>query len=59
MLENSTDIVQRICEELSVDMARTVVDTWFSGLKVVSFDNDVLVLDSPSEFKKEMIVSRH
>ncbi|MCL2082218.1 MAG: chromosomal replication initiator protein DnaA [Oscillospiraceae bacterium] len=58
-MNNDTDVVCKLCEELSVDMAQSVVNSWFTDLEVESFANDRLVLHSPADFKRDVISSKY
>jgi chromosomal replication initiator protein len=52
-------LMERILEELSRGMPRTVADTWFSDASVVSAEGQVLVLCSPAEHKRGIIELRY
>jgi chromosomal replication initiator protein len=55
----STDLIERIREELSRGMPRAVVSAWFSDAFVVSAEDQILVLCAPADYKREVIESRY
>jgi len=58
-LDAGTDMMERIREELCLHMPRTVTETWFSDVSVLSFDGTALTFCSPNEYKRGILQARY
>lgn len=52
-------IWEMVRESFSKKLSRETIDLWFGDLSVVSFENNVITLSTPSEFKYKIIRDRH
>jgi chromosomal replication initiator protein len=55
----SSGLMKSILEELSRGTPGTIVSAWFSDASVVSAEDQVLVICSPTEYKRGVIASRY
>ncbi|MDR0325358.1 MAG: chromosomal replication initiator protein DnaA [Oscillospiraceae bacterium] len=55
----SAGLMERIRQELSRGMPRAVVSAWFSDALIVSCEDQVLALCSPTEYKRDYIRARY
>ena len=52
-------IWEMVRESFSKKLSRETIDLWFGDLSVVSFENNLITLSTPSEFKYKIIRDRH
>lgn len=53
------DIWAKVLSLMEGDMTATTINTWFDDATAVALDEDRFVLHTPSNFKKDIIVSRY
>ncbi|MEG1594724.1 MAG: DnaA N-terminal domain-containing protein, partial [Oscillibacter sp.] len=58
-MNSPADIWQRVLSLMEADMTATTIHTWFDDTEAVSLEEDRFVLYTPSDFKKDIIVSRY
>lgn len=58
LLDNIYELWAAVLQELTGSVSTAVMSTWIKTLEPVSFDDDCLVLETSSEFKKNIIDRR-
>lgn len=60
-MNNATDVWASVLDILKNEFAfsTTTLNTWFVDARAVSFENDTLVVTTPTEFKKDIIISHY
>ena len=53
------DIWNKILSLMEKEMTSTTINTWFDDAKALSLDGDCFTLYTPTEFKRDIIVSRY
>ena len=53
------DVWAKVLSLMEADMTATTINTWFDDAKAVSLDANRFVLHTPSNFKRDIIVSRY
>jgi chromosomal replication initiator protein len=59
LLNSATDIWAGIIKILERDLTPTAINTWFDNCQVVDLKDNLLVLYTPTSFKKDIILSRY
>ena len=57
-MNSASDVWQKVLELIGADLTSTAVDTWFSDCRAIDISDGCLVVCSPTDFKKDVIVSR-
>ena len=58
-MNSATELWKRVLALMEGDLTATTLNTWFDDAQAVSLDADKLVLYTPSDFKKDIIISRY
>ncbi|WP_295621143.1 DnaA/Hda family protein, partial [uncultured Intestinimonas sp.] len=58
-MNSAADIWSRVLTLMEADMTATTIHTWFDDTVAVSLEGDRFVLYTPSDFKRDIIVSRY
>ena len=58
-MNSPADIWVKVLKLMEADMTATTINTWFDDIVAVSLEENRFVLHSPSNFKREIIVSRY
>lgn len=58
-MNSASEIWKRVLSLMEGDLTATTLNTWFDDAQALSLDPDRLVLYTPSDFKKDIIVSRY
>ena len=58
-MNSAPEIWKRVLSLMEADLTATTLNTWFDDAEVISLEEDRLVLYTPSDFKKEIILSRY
>ena len=58
-MSSAAEIWKRVLALMEGDLTATTLNTWFDDAQAISLDADKLVLYTPSDFKKDIIVSRY
>ncbi len=58
-MNSATEIWKRALTLMEGDLTATTINTWFDDTEAVSLEEDCLVLYVPSNFKRDIIVSRY
>ena len=58
MMNSINDIWAAVMEVLSKELTQTAITTWFSDCEPIEIDSCNLVIHTPSEFKRDIILSR-
>lgn len=58
-MNSPADIWTKVLSIMESDMTSTTINTWFDDACAVSLDADKFVLHTPSNFKRDIIVSRY
>ena len=58
-MNSNADLWNEIKRLLSRDMSETSVSTWFGGCRVLEVQDNLLLLHCPSEYSREIILSRY
>ena len=58
-MNSPADIWTKVLSLMEADMTATTINTWFDDAKAVSLDANRFVLHTPSNFKRDIIVSRY
>ena len=55
----AADVWSKVITLMQPDMTATTINTWFDDAEAVSLDANRFVLHTPSNFKRDIIVSRY
>ena len=58
-MNSAADIWSRVLALMEADMTATTIHTWFDDTVAVSMEGDTFILHTPSDFKRDIIVSRY
>ena len=58
MMNSINDIWAAVMEVLSKELTQTAITTWFSDCEPIEIDSCNLVIHTPSDFKRDIILSR-
>ena len=58
-MNSAADIWSRVLALMEADMTATTIHTWFDDTVAVSMEGDKFILHTPSDFKRDIIVSRY
>lgn len=58
-MNSPADIWAKILTLMEADMTATTINTWFDDAHAISLDADRFVLHTPSNFKRDIILSRY
>ena len=58
-MNSAADIWQRVLSLMQQTMTETTITTWFSDAQPVALDENRFILYVPTDFKREIIVSRY
>lgn len=58
-MNSPADIWAKVLSLMEADMTATTINTWFDDARAISLDADKFVLHTPSNFKRDIIVSRY
>ena len=58
-MNSPADIWTKVLSLMEGDMTATTINTWFDDASAVSLDENRFVLHTPSDFKRDIIVSRY
>ena len=58
-MNSPADVWAKVLSLMEADMTPTTINTWFDDVKAVSMDTDRFVLHTPSNFKRDIILSRY
>ena len=58
-MNSAAEIWTRVLKLMEGDLTATTLSTWFDDAEAVSLDTDTFVLYTPSNFKRDIIVSRY
>ncbi|MEG0320690.1 MAG: chromosomal replication initiator protein DnaA [Oscillospiraceae bacterium] len=58
-MNSPADIWAMVLKLMEADMTAITISTWFDDTTAVAFEGDKLVLCSPSDFKRDLIVQRY
>ena len=58
-MNSAADIWSRVLTLMEADMTATTIHTWFDDTVAVSMEGDKFILHTPSDFKRDIIVSRY
>ena len=58
-MNSAADIWSKVLSLMEADMTATTIHTWFDDTVAVSLNEDKFILHTPSEFKREIILSRY
>ena len=58
-MNSASEIWKRVLSLMEGDLTATTLNTWFDDAQAISLDAERLVLYTPSDFKKDIIVSRY
>ena len=58
-MNSAPDIWKRILKLMEEDLTATTLSTWFDDAEAVALEEDSFVLYTPSNFKRDIIVSRY
>ena len=59
LMNSPADVWAKILSLMEADMTATTINTWFDDAKAVSLDANRFVLHTPSNFKRDIILSRY
>ncbi len=57
-MNSAEDIWGRVLDMLQRDLTSTAIDTWFNDCTAIDIENNKLILNTPSQFKKDVIEQR-
>ena len=57
-MNSASDVWLKVLELIGADLTSTAVDTWFSDSRAIDISDGCLVVCTPTDFKKDVIVSR-
>ena len=58
-MNSAADIWSKVLSLMEADMTATTIHTWFDDTVAVSLNEDKFILHTPSEFKRDIILSRY
>ena len=58
-MDSLQEIWEAVLALMGQDMSSTAVQTWFGDARPVEFENGRLVLHTPSEFKKNLVMEKY
>ena len=58
-MNSAAEIWTKVLELMEADLTSTTLNTWFDEAEAVSLDADTFVLYVPSNFKRDIIISRY
>ena len=58
-MNSAADIWSKVLILMETDMTATTIHTWFDDTVAVSLDENQFILHTPSDFKRDIIVSRY
>ena len=58
-MNSAPEIWKRVLSLMEADLTATTLNTWFDDAEVLALEDDRLVLYTPSNFKKDIILSRY
>ena len=58
-MNSAADIWSKVLSLMEADMTATTIHTWFDDTVAVSLEEDKFILYTPSEFKRDIILSRY
>lgn len=58
-MNSPADVWAKILSLMEADMTATTINTWFDDAKAISLDANRFVLHTPSNFKRDIILSRY
>ena len=58
-MNSPADIWAKVLSLMEADMTATTINTWFDDARAISLDADKFILYTPSNFKRDIIVSRY
>ena len=58
-MNSPADIWAKVLSLMEADMTATTINTWFDDARAISLDADKFILHTPSNFKRDIILSRY
>lgn len=58
-MNSATDVWKGVIHILEKDLTSTAINTWFDDCQVVDLKDNILVLYTPTSFKRDVILSRY
>lgn len=58
-MNSAADIWSKVLSLMEADMTATTIHTWFDDTVALSLDEDKFILHTPSDFKRDIILSRY
>ena len=58
-MNSAADVWEKVLVLMQADMTEVTIQTWFDDVQAVALENERLILYSPTEFKRNIILSRY